>query len=233
MTTDTERPFTGFGPRLIEFFERLAADNSKAFWHDHKAIYDEQIGGPAMALAAALSDEFGTVKVFRPYRDLRFSKDKSPYKTNIAMAREGAGVGVLYFAIAPDVVDLAGGIYMPSREELRRFRDLQDDAEAVTSMDTVLAKLDKQGLSVMEEGALATAPRGWDIHHPRIELLRLKHIAVGQDRAPGPWLQTRGCLGQVADAWRAVEQWNAWLSANVGTCVDTTENARPRRTASG
>lgn len=228
--TRTAREFTGFGPDLVDFYEGLSADNSKAYWQEHKGVYDQQVGGPARALAAALSEEFGAVKVFRPNRDVRFSADKSPYKTNVSMAREGGGAGTLYFAVAVDAVDLAGGMYMPSREQLARFRALQDDPQASASMDAVLADLGAQGFSMLEEGALKTAPRGWDAHHPRIDRLRLKHMAVGQGREPGAWLQGADCREQVATAWRAVEAWNAWLGEHVGIPADAGgERARPGR----
>ena len=105
---------------------------------------------------------------------------------------------------------------MPSRDQLQRFRELQDDEEAVRSMDALLAELDAEGFSMMEEGALKTAPRGWSRDHPRIEVLRRRHLAIGQDREPGPWLSTAACLGEVAAAWRTVGRWNAWLEDRVG-----------------
>lgn len=212
---DPAPPFTGFGPDLIPFYEGLITDNSRTYWLEHKATFDEQIAGPARALAAALTEEFGAVKVFRPHRDVRFSKDKSPYKTQVSMVRQTEGVGVLYFAVAPDAVDLAGGIYAPEPGQLRRFRELQDDPRAVRSMDALLGGLEDQGFTLMTESALVTAPRGWTVDHPRIEMLRLKHIAVGQDREPGSWLHHAGCRNEVAGAWRAIQRWNDWLQGRL------------------
>lgn len=216
MSERSDTAFAGFGPDLVAFYEGLDADNSREYWQAHKSVYDEQVGGPAKALAATLTQEFGTVKVFRPYRDLRFSSDKSPYKIGVSMARDVGGGGVLYFAVTPDAVDLAGGMYQPGRDQLLRFRELQDDPPAVRSLDAVLAGLDEQEFSLMEEGSLATAPRGWSADHPRIAMLRLTHIAVGQAREPGAWLHDRGCLDEIADAWRVLEGWNAWLATHVG-----------------
>lgn len=76
--------FTGFGPDLAAFYRGLAADNSKAYWAAHKADYDTQVRGPLELLLGELADEFGEAKVFRPNRDIRFSADKSPYKTSQA-----------------------------------------------------------------------------------------------------------------------------------------------------
>jgi len=70
--------FAGFGERATDFFAGLEADNSKAYWEDHRATYEAEVRAPMLALLAALEPEFGPGTMFRPYRDVRFSKDKSP-----------------------------------------------------------------------------------------------------------------------------------------------------------
>ena len=74
--------FDGFGVAALDFYEDLEDDNSKAFWTAHKQVYDDQVRAPMLALLELLEPEFGTGKAFRPYRDVRFSKDKTPYKTH-------------------------------------------------------------------------------------------------------------------------------------------------------
>ena len=76
--------FKGWSAEAIEFFEALEADNSKTFWHAHKSIYEQEVRRPMEELLDELAKEFGEGKIFRPNRDIRFSADKSPYKTNIA-----------------------------------------------------------------------------------------------------------------------------------------------------
>src|SRR5205807_9899311 len=76
--------FKGWQAEAIEFFEGLEADNSKAYWQDHKPDYDKLVKAPMEELLAELRKEFGDGRVLRPYRDVRFSKDKSTYKTNMA-----------------------------------------------------------------------------------------------------------------------------------------------------
>ena len=80
--------FNGWPAEALEFYEGLAADNSKAYWTAHKDSYERDVYAPMAALLAELEPDFGEGKTFRPYRDVRFSADKSPYKTNI-----GATVG--------------------------------------------------------------------------------------------------------------------------------------------
>src|SRR5918992_929056 len=81
--------FKGWPPAAFEWFEGLQADNSKAYFDANRRTYDEAVRGPLVALLAELSDEFGPSKIFRPNRDVRFSADKSPYKTNCAAVVPG------------------------------------------------------------------------------------------------------------------------------------------------
>ena len=77
--------FTGFDPDALAFYAELRQNNTKEWWAAHRARFDERVAAPFEQLAEALADEFGEVKVFRPYRDVRFSADKSPYKLQIGM----------------------------------------------------------------------------------------------------------------------------------------------------
>ena len=108
--------FEGFGDGAVEFFEGLEADNSKAYWADNLALYREHVRGPMEALLAELEPEFaagfGKGKVFRPHRDVRFSKDKSPYKTHCgAVVEQGRGGGAYYVEVSADGLLVAGGCF--------------------------------------------------------------------------------------------------------------------------
>src|SRR2546423_15637535 len=100
--------FDGFGEHAVDFYEGLAADNSKAYWSDHKAVYDDQIHAPMLALLDELEPEFGTGKIFRPYRDVRFSSDKSPYKTHCGAVIQVPGAA-FYTQLGADGLLVAGG----------------------------------------------------------------------------------------------------------------------------
>lgn len=69
--------FQGFPEAALDFYDDLEMDNTKSFWEAHKAIYTESVKAPMTALTEALAPEFGAAKVFRPFRDVRFAKDKS------------------------------------------------------------------------------------------------------------------------------------------------------------
>ncbi len=108
--------FKGWPDRALAFFEGLEADNSKAYWLDHKDVYEHHVKAPMEALLTELSGEFGDWRLFRPYRDTRFSRDKSPYKTTIA-ARIGHG----YVQFSADGLLAGAGTYHMEPDQLTRF----------------------------------------------------------------------------------------------------------------
>ncbi|NED55294.1 DUF2461 domain-containing protein, partial [Micromonospora aurantiaca] len=100
-------------------YEGLLGDNSKSYWTSHKETYERHVRDPMTELCAELEDEFGAVKLFRPYRDVRFSKDKSPYK-NHQGGHTGEG---FYLQVDADGLMVAGGMYAPTPDQLRRYRE--------------------------------------------------------------------------------------------------------------
>lgn len=223
--------FTGFGLDVMAFYEGLVAENTRARWQAQRSVYEAQVKAPVTALATALEAEFGPVKVFSPYNDRRFAPQRPPYRTNVAIAaRRGDGTA-LYFGVSAEWgVDLGGGMFGPSRDQLHRFRALQDDPCAIAALDAVLTPLARAGFTHSCEDALATAPRGWPRDHARVALLRLRRLLIGQQHAPGPWLSEPSCLDRVVDAWRVVAPWNAWLAEHVGPPRETPPTSEPTAT---
>jgi uncharacterized protein (DUF2461 family) len=84
----TAPAFPGWPAAAVEFYRGLEADNSRAYWISRKDVYEESVRAPMEALLHELADEFGEGKIFRPNRDIRFSADKSPYKTAIGALLE-------------------------------------------------------------------------------------------------------------------------------------------------
>ncbi len=209
-------PFEGFGPHALEFFERLEVDNTKAFWLANKAQYDAEIGESLRALAEELAPKFGEAKVFRPYRDVRFSADKTPYKTHASFGFFGGANGALYVQFSPVGLLLAGGLYEPARDQLERFRDLQDDPKVTKSLDALLPQLADAGFPLGEGAPLKTAPRGRAKDHPRIALLRRTMLTVSRTYQPEPWFFDRELLEKVEDGFATIGRWNRWLADHVG-----------------
>ena len=121
--------FTGFPDEGLVFYEGLEADNSKAYWTQHRDTYEAHVRAPFQALLEELSPEFGTPKLVRPYRDVRFSTDKTPYKTHqgAVLDLDGRGLGSLYVQISADGLRVAGGCWRLQPDQVERFRRAVDD----------------------------------------------------------------------------------------------------------
>ena len=125
---DTTDEFTGFPPEALDFYEALEADNTKAFWTEHKGVYEQSVKAPMLALCDRLAPEFGTAKMFRPYRDVRFSKDKSPDKTSAAAVLPRAdGAGAAYVALSAAGLFIGAGYHEMASDQVARFREAVDD----------------------------------------------------------------------------------------------------------
>jgi uncharacterized protein (TIGR02453 family) len=210
--------FEGFGPGAVRFFEELAADNTREWWKANKAWYEADVRAPLEHLLADLADEFGEAKVFRPNRDTRFSADKSPYKTHAAavIGDVAGGSGLLYLQLSAEGLMVAGGTYMPARDQLARLREAIADDPAGRELEGVLDDLRQAGARIDAHESLKTAPRGYPIDHPRIELLRMKGLVGVLDHPPGPWLHTVEARDTVARDWRSLGPLNDWLAKHVG-----------------
>lgn len=203
--------FAGWPIEAIEFYEGLEADNSKVYWQDHRAVYDRRVKAPMEELLAELADEFGAGKIFRPYRDVRFSADKTPYKTNCA-----ATIGSGYISFSADGLSVGGGLYMPDPKALARYREAVDNEKSGVELVRIVAALRKEGYDTMAHEVLKTAPKGYPKDHPRIELLRYKGIAMMKTWPVGAWLGTRKAKDRVVTTLRAGVPLNQWLLRNVG-----------------
>jgi uncharacterized protein (TIGR02453 family) len=211
--------FRGWKAEAIEFFEGLEADNSKAYWQDHKAAYQELALAPMEELLAELKKEFGEGRVFRPYRDVRFGKDKSPYKTNIAATLDRGG----YISLSSEGLGAGSGYYGLMPDQLAKFRAAVDDDKTGKALVKLVEKGQSAGIEVSAHDVLKTAPRGYDKEHPRIELLRHKGLIFWKQWPVGRWLGTAEAKTRVVELLRAAKPLMKWLDTNVG------RSSMPRR----
>jgi len=205
--------FTGFPEAALDFYDDLELDNTKSFWEAHKKVYTDAVATPMKALTAALSDEFGAAKIFRPYRDVRFAKDKSPYKTHQgAYVATGPSTGY-YVQIGAGGVMVGAGFYEASSARLAVIREaISDDAHG-TQIERILAELEQSGWKVGGE-TLKTAPRGYDVEHPRIALLRHKSLTVGREYGFDPVIHTHELIDRIRDDWRLATPFLDWVAAH-------------------
>jgi uncharacterized protein (TIGR02453 family) len=203
--------FTGFPVAALDFYDDLEMDNTKSFWAEHKGVYESNVRAPMTALVAELEAEFGAAKVFRPYRDVRFAKDKTPYKTH-----QGAFVAVAprtgwYVQVSAAGVRTSAGFYDADGPQLAAYRTAVDEVRRGTELEGILADLAAAGYAISGE-QLKTAPRGYDREHPRIGLLRHKQLFAGREIGFEPVVHTPELLELVRDDWRATRPLVEWLA---------------------
>src|SRR5499425_446951 len=206
--------FSGWPDEALEFYEGLAADNTKTYWTKHKQTYDTKVLQPMAELLEELAPEFGEAKIFRPYRDIRFSKDKTPYKTHI-----GAMVGSGYVQFSAQGLAAGDGMYGMAPDQLDRYREAVASDRTGGELEDVVTAIEKRGISVAGRDVLKTAPRGYPADHPRIGLLRYKGIVAWKEWPVEDWLETAAARDRVTGFLRATRPLTTWLADNVGPSV--------------
>jgi len=204
--------FAGWPGEALEFFEDLEEDNTKSFWQAHIRTYEISVKRPMEELLAELEPEFGAGRLFRPYRDVRFSNDKSPYKTNIAAAVGPSG----YVSLSAEGLGVGAGMHMMAPDQLERYRQAVGAQRSGTALESIVETVKDKGYPCVPSDPLKTAPKGYPKDHPRIDLLRGKGITVWKLWAPASWLGTKKAKERILDVLRASAPLNDWLAEHVG-----------------
>ena len=213
MSESPASTFAGFPVAALDFYDDLEVDNTRAYWEKHKDVYTESVKAPMAALCAALAPEFGEAKVFRPYRDVRFAKDKTPFKTHQgAFVPAGPATG-WYVEVSARGVRTGAGFYEASSPRLASIRAAIDDDRRGQELERLLTGLAADGWDVAGE-RLKTTPRGYPADHPRIGLLRHKSMTVGRSHGFEPVVHTPELLDVVRDDWRALRPFVEWVAEN-------------------
>ncbi|GAA0583863.1 DUF2461 domain-containing protein [Paractinoplanes ferrugineus] len=199
--------FSGWPVEALEFYEGLGADNSKTYWTAHLPFYEEQVRAPMAELLAELEPEFGPGKIFRPYRDVRFSKDKTPYKDHLGGWLHFGG----YLQLSADGLAAGSGMYHMEPDQLDRYRRAVADPRTGAELAAIV---DKVG-GVRGHDSLKTAPRGFAKDHPRVELLRHKGLTTWKQWPPAAWLGTAAAKKRIVDFFRAGQPLRQWLDEHV------------------
>jgi uncharacterized protein (TIGR02453 family) len=197
--TISARPFTGFQAEAIQFLVDLADNNDRAWFQPRKPEYERLLKEPMESLVAALGERFAARELslhadpkrstFRIHRDTRFSRDKSPYKTNVAASfpwvenaspDEGPHGNGAYFNFEPGAMYFGGGMWMPDKSTLEAFR-----RAIVDDPDRVRAALDDPAFTKAFEAvhaheSLKRVPPGYPADHPMAERLRFKDVVFGR-----------------------------------------------------
>jgi uncharacterized protein (TIGR02453 family) len=202
--------FSGWPREALSFYEGLEADNSKSYWTSNKAVYEDKVLRPMTELIEQLAAEFGEPKIFRPQRDIRFSADKTPYKTHI-----GATLGHnSYVQFSADGLAAGAGMWQMEPDQLTRYRAAVAADATGAGLEAIIARIEKAGVEVHGHGTLKSAPRGYPADHPRIGLLRHKGITTWQRWDPEPWLQTSAAGDRLVSFFRTSAAFCDWLTSH-------------------
>lgn len=219
MATRTET-FSGFPPELFTFLSGLEIDNSKTYWDAHADIWSTKIKARVAALMEELDPEFGPLRTFRPNRDVRFSKDKSPYKTWVGVTntdRAAGGVGCFLSATA-NGLDIAGGAMLLESDQLIRYRDAVVSPSAGRELDEIRRALAEQKLELGpgDFPVYKRFPAGYPSDHPRAELLLWKGAIVIKHFDLAAWMHTPRLADRVRDVWGSTQPLLDWIGRHVG-----------------
>jgi uncharacterized protein (TIGR02453 family) len=205
--------FRGWPAEALEFFEGLEAENTKAYWERNKQVYQELVRAPMEELLAELEPQWGPGRIFRPYRDVRFSKDKSPYKTAIGATVGGSG----YVQLDARGLAAGSGMWEMAPDQLERYRAAVDGDRSGKALADVVARVRSQGIDVTGHDELQTAPRGYAKDHPRIDLLRYKGLVAWQEWPAAAWLGTKRAKDRVVEFLERSRPVAGWLQDHVGS----------------
>jgi uncharacterized protein (TIGR02453 family) len=223
--------FTGFADRTGTFFRALARNQRREWFEAHRGEYERGWLAPMQALLGEVRERIdaffpqhplASPKIFRIYRDVRFAKDKSPYKTHIGgyIGIDGAGHGpsapaALYVHLGASEVFVAAGQYMMDGPQLARFREAVLDDRQGRALGAILATLARAGFAVGSHDTMKRVPRGLDPDHPRADLLRRKGLIVTFPPPPRPLLVKPALVDWLVTHVKRTAPLVAWL-ASVG-----------------
>ncbi len=220
--------FDGFADREARFFKALAKNQNREWFAAHKDEYERGWLGPMKTLLAEVREklapryaheELAAPKVFRIYRDVRFSKDKVPYKTHIGgylgidgSAAGPGGAAALYLHVAADELFACAGQYMMDGEQLKRFRAAVVDPKHGKALTAILKPLTRAGFTLGSREELQRVPRGFDPEHPQADLLRRKGLMVAFPPAERTLLTSRKLVDWLANHGKKSVPLVEWLA---------------------
>jgi uncharacterized protein (TIGR02453 family) len=204
--------FRGWAADAIDFYDGLEEDNSKTYWQAHKATYEQAVRQPMEELLAELADQCGPGRIFRPNRDVRFSPDKSPYKTAIGATLDNGG----YVQFSAAGLAAGRGMYTMATDQLQRYREAVAAEQAGSDLAQLAAAIRRAGTELTAHDRLKTAPKGYPRDHPRVDLLCLKGLVAWRQWPVAAWLATPKAKSRLVDFFVQTDPLQDWLTAHVG-----------------
>lgn len=222
--------FTGFPEETLQFFRGLTRHNDKPWFEAHRRDYDDHVIAPARAFVSAMgprlqkkvpgiqADPRTNKSIFRINRDTRFSKDKRPYKTNLAIMfwegdRPRMECPCFYFHLEADQLMLGGGIYLFQPDQLAEFRRSVDDGRLAGQLERALKGQVKRSCQATHIEAYKKVPKGYSPDHPRADLLKLKGLTLGEETAIPAALHSARLLDYAMKRYEKMVPLHRWLVA--------------------
>jgi uncharacterized protein (TIGR02453 family) len=192
------KSFNGFPRESLSFLRSLRRNNNREWFQDHKTIYETALKQPMCELVEAVGAAFETfapemvaspkASVSRIYRDTRFSKNKSPYKTHVAAVFPRKGLdkhrgAAFYLHISPEELLIGGGVYMPVPEDLHAIRShIAENSRSFSAI--VRATKFRKLFGTLGGEQLSRVPRGFSADHPAADYLRHKQYLAARSMKP-------------------------------------------------
>lgn len=230
-----EPSFDGFPPAGLAFLAGLAADNSKSFFDAHRETYETALLEPARAFGVELGDELRhrvspgihadprvNVSIFRLNRDIRFSKDKRPYKAHLDLwLLEGSGPSRacpgFFLRLAPDRLILGSGMHRFEKGALDTYREAVAADESGRALERAVGEATGRSGAVLGGTAFKRVPAGFDPAHPRAELLKHDGLFVHLESALPDILGSTDFVTWCADRLEPLAPVHRWLTATLAT----------------
>lgn len=217
------RGFQGLPPELFAFYGDLGRHNTREFWAENKHVWKEAVDIPMRALLTELQDEFPPLRLFRPNRDLRYTRDKSPYKVFTGATSDAQAVGGSGFHLQVDAdgLTIACGAMLMSPVELQRFRHSMADETLGGQFEDVVSTLVAASLPLTPGLAppLKRVPAGYPVDHPRADFLRWKGVAMEAEFEMSAWMHSHEMVDRIRDTWRTATPLVDWLTTHVSVEV--------------
>jgi uncharacterized protein (TIGR02453 family) len=216
--------FTGFPRDALGFFHELSVEMNRDWFLANKARYDEQWVAPMQALleevAAKAPVKVGAPKIMRIYRDTRFAKDKTPYKTHIAGRIPTAkGHTFLYAHFGIDEEWLGGGVYFFDAKQLAAWRRIVNGKRG-EEVDKLVQKLRKAGFATGGHDDYVRMPKPFADDHPRAYLLKMKGLSSGYGEVPRGLVHKPGLVKWIVEQAKANAALTRWLDEHIPKSSD-------------
>lgn len=221
-----------FPKNSAAYLRKFAANNNREWFEQNRNLYDADFLEPAINFVVAMGDKLRTISpeihaipkidksIFRLHRDVRFSKNKEPYKTNMGLYFwDGPGKKMessgYYFHLESKKFGVGGGMYVFSKEHLKKFRDVVSDLIKGKELDSIVKKITKNGIYTVNGKHYKKTPRGYDPNGKYSEYLLYKGIYAWYNGKKLGELGGANTISQIYKMFKDMSPLHNWLVKNI------------------